>query len=266
MLDAKAIARKQSGGFAIAEIMKPTRGLRDEIIKRGGKPKDHGRENKKRLKALEELNRQKREEEAKPPSPMWKMKQFEQVPAKVDTRSNSGSKTPSEASLSRSDSNDAVHESELAAALAQMQLNGGISPRSKPANFIQRNVHKSESTPLRVAEPKPSREVPRTTRVGEIPQYLVNRKVEWADKEQQRIAALKPDAPPGMVRVSEDEKQETLRFLKQSQAELLDELTKMPIAVTSMSIKKRKKEIDDRLAEIEKGIQVFSQRVVYTKK
>ncbi|KXS10901.1 hypothetical protein M427DRAFT_138806 [Gonapodya prolifera JEL478] len=278
MLDAKAIARKQLGGFAIAEIMKPTRGLRDEIVKRGGRPKDHNRENRKRLRELEEVNRRKKEQDAKPPSPMWKMKRFEQVPAKVDSRSNTGSRTPSDGSLSRSRSAEFLGVGEeLARELAQMNLDAHGSPKthSAPANFIKRNVQRSESTPLRLPELKPTRDLRRTTRVGEVPQYLVNRKLEWAEREQQRMEALRTDlcvtltdgaCRSGMVRVSEEEKQETLAFLKQNQEELLDELTRMPIAVTSMAIKRRKKEIDDRLAEIEKGIQLFSQRVVYTKK
>ncbi|KAJ3166154.1 hypothetical protein HK101_012005 [Irineochytrium annulatum] len=55
--EAKMIRSKQMSGAAVSMALKPSRGARDDIILAGGKPKDHNKENYKRLKELQKANK-----------------------------------------------------------------------------------------------------------------------------------------------------------------------------------------------------------------
>ena len=63
---------------------------------------------------------------------------------------------------------------------------------------------------------------PRKTKIGSIPKYLIDRKLEWAQKEQERLEELEAEKiPQGMMLIPEEERLETLHGLLKSNYSIL---------------------------------------------
>ena len=69
--------------------------------------------------------------------------------------------------------------------------------------------------------------------------------------------------PPGTRLMPEDERQETLRDLKEAQVETNRQLERLPVAAHSQKMEKHKKELEEKLARLEKAIDTFSKKQVY---
>ncbi|KAJ3295352.1 hypothetical protein HK104_002769 [Borealophlyctis nickersoniae] len=255
-MEARKTHQRHMAGTAVGMLLQPSRGLRDDIVRRGGTPKDHTRENVQRLRELAKVQKAKKEERAKPPPAPFKMKQFEHVPAKLETRRKASS--DGLASL------DSTPESSRPST-ASSRSSGGSESRK---NFIQLNAAKAKApTPQRTPKSPEVKEVGRKTRIGEIPKYLVDRKVQWAEQEKNRLLKLEDQKiPSGMMIMPENERLETLRFLQQSREEFMEELSKFPVIVELPSMKRRKAEIEKRLGEVEAAVDLFSRKIVMVNK
>ncbi|XP_038222349.1 uncharacterized protein LOC119839961 [Zerene cesonia] len=101
---------------------------------------------------------------------------------------------------------------------------------------------------------------------GVLPRYLRERKeqeakeLEGAKTNDDHIAC-----PPGHVTLPDNEKRETLRMLRISFAELVNELNKMPVKTDTLRMRNRKMELEKQLAKLEEGIKVFSRPKVFVK-
>ncbi|KAI8608534.1 hypothetical protein BC830DRAFT_948045 [Chytriomyces sp. MP71] len=98
--EARRIQVRQMSGAAVGMALKPSRGLRDDIRFAGGEPKDHRSENYRKLRDLQRERQALEQERAKPPPVPFKMKQFENVKARLSTHrphtaSDTGSETAS---------------------------------------------------------------------------------------------------------------------------------------------------------------------------
>ncbi|TPX62801.1 hypothetical protein PhCBS80983_g00025 [Powellomyces hirtus] len=232
-------------GTAVGMLLKPSRGVRDDIIRAGGTPKDHRKENRRKLADLAKQNKLKQEEENKPPPPLFKLKRFEDVPAKLNTRrsmpnlkTEEGGPSPPASGSSRKSSSSA------------------------PKNFININAAKARKPPPTPPSPEPTT-VERKTPSGEIPQYLINRKMKWAQQEMERLHHLQESKiPPGMSLVSEPQRLETLAALRTKQDALLSQLAHFPVVVETTGMKHRKALVEAQLKELEDLEEVFSRKRV----
>ncbi|MCQ2817101.1 MAG: enkurin domain-containing protein, partial [archaeon] len=101
---------------------------------------------------------------------------------------------------------------------------------------------------------------------GKTPEYLKQYMKEEEDyKEYQRIKKEKAKYPKGTRLVGEEEKQKTLKELKEARGNIQTILEKMPIARLSLKMKKEREELYQRLDEIDKGIELFSRKQVFVK-
>ncbi|XP_061719017.1 uncharacterized protein LOC133526406 [Cydia pomonella] len=73
------------------------------------------------------------------------------------------------------------------------------------------------------------------------------------------------ECPPGHVALPDQERKETLRMLRNSFAELVSELNKMPVKTDTLRMRNRKMELEKQLAKLEEGIKVFSRPKVFVK-
>ena len=71
--------------------------------------------------------------------------------------------------------------------------------------------------------------------------------------------------PAGTKVLGEQERLETLESLKKNKEEILKMLMKMPISMRTESLKKQKIDLDNKLQEIEKAIDMFSRKQVFVK-
>ncbi|KAJ3216076.1 hypothetical protein HDU67_009956 [Dinochytrium kinnereticum] len=293
--EARIIRAKQMSGAAVSMALKPSRGGRDDIILAGGKPKDHNKENYLKLKEMEKARKRMQEEREKPPPTPFRLKQFDDVPAKLTTRrSNSSSTVCSEGTPSLTGSPYSSRPSSSAGSIS--------STTSSQKNFIRMNAQLARQPQLRCLctltavslilytfltffKRSPSipenLEVKRQTPKGQLPRYLVDRKMEWAEKEKERLMALEIEKiPRGMTLVPEEERLETLRLLTDrklirtsirctanpcstDEKKLIQELSQFSLVVEGIRQRKRKGDLEAKLREVEDAIEMFSRPKVY---
>ncbi|XP_075980074.1 uncharacterized protein LOC142979171 isoform X2 [Anticarsia gemmatalis] len=101
---------------------------------------------------------------------------------------------------------------------------------------------------------------------GVVPKYLRERK-DQGPKEAEGAKADDTHAvcPPGHVTLPDTERKETLRMLRNSFAELVSELNKLPVKTDTLKMRNRKMELEKQLAKLEEGIKVFSRPKVFVK-
>ncbi|KAI9353056.1 calmodulin-binding-domain-containing protein [Zopfochytrium polystomum] len=254
---ARLIRIQQTSGVGVSMALRPSRGLRDDILFAGGKPKNHQKENYQRIKELEKQNKQAEEEKSKPSSPPFKLKKFEGVPSRLSTRrSESSEVSPASSSPSGSRPTSSLGSSAVGSTISSQK------------NFIQLNAQRAKQpTPFKrpesVASETSSR---RSTPVGAVPKYLIERKLEWAEKEERKLEQLrKSRIPPGMRVLGEEERLDSLNFLMQRRSELLTDLSNFGLIVESLSAKKRRAALEESLQEIEEAIDIFSRKGVCVK-
>ncbi|KAI6654294.1 Enkurin domain-containing protein 1 [Oopsacas minuta] len=101
---------------------------------------------------------------------------------------------------------------------------------------------------------------------GSIPSYLRKRQEEWHQHEVERISKIPdPECPPGHVAMAETERMETMNLLTKSKNELLEDLKSMPMCTDTLKGMQKKSLLENKLAEIDDAIKIFSRRKVYVK-
>lgn len=87
------------------------------------------------------------------------------------------------------------------------------------------------------------------------------------EKEQKEIDIAKEvekrKLPPGMRLMEEDERLGMLHALENSKRELQFEIEKLPISMKTMSMQRRREDLEDKYRNMEKQIDRFSKKVVY---
>lgn len=63
--------------------------------------------------------------------------------------------------------------------------------------------------------------------------------------------------------MSEAERLATLADLERNRKDVNNMLEKLPISMKTLAMEKRKNELEDKLAEIDRAISMFSKKVVY---
>ncbi|KAJ3363722.1 Enkurin domain-containing protein 1 [Allomyces javanicus] len=267
--NAQSIGRKHSSSSAIHDAMNPVRGIRDEITRKGGVPKNHFRENQRQLKALQEKVKQKKqsdelEAQQKKTRATGSADKFTHVPSRLYL--STGSAGTRGTSASASDSRSAPSSGGSTRAKAPVKPNFNTSGRAAAPPAKAGMTRSASSGSITTEAPVPERK----TALGKMPKYLTQRKEEWArEEEEKRQRQIEQETwPPGTVPVPEEERLSTLAYLQQSQKALLLELSRFPITLQPSNVQryKRKQEVEEKLREIEKGIDVYSQERVFMTK
>ncbi|KAI4456381.1 hypothetical protein MML48_8g00004978 [Holotrichia oblita] len=102
--------------------------------------------------------------------------------------------------------------------------------------------------------------LPPTYQKGVVPKYLKERK-----DEQLKDVPDDDECPDGHVLLPEEERRETLRVLRQSYADRIQELNSMPVRNDTLRMRKRKMELEEELKKIDEGIKVFQRPKVFVK-
>ena len=98
-----------------------------------------------------------------------------------------------------------------------------------------------------------------------MPTYIRER--QQAAAEAERAAAEKAErekgCPPGMTRMSEEERVETLAVLMKNKEVGYQELAKLPMTVETPSLRRRKADLERKLEQIDDAIKIFSRECVW---
>ena len=73
----------------------------------------------------------------------------------------------------------------------------------------------------------------------------------------------KAKMPKGTRLMTEDERIETLEQLQQKKTELQSMIEKMPISMRTDALKIKKRELEEKMKEVERAITTFSRKIVY---
>nr|XP_023025879.1 uncharacterized protein LOC111513891 [Leptinotarsa decemlineata]XP_023025880.1 uncharacterized protein LOC111513891 [Leptinotarsa decemlineata] len=125
-------------------------------------------------------------------------------------------------------------------------------------DFIKENMRGFKPRAVKQLLTKVPAEAPPTYQRGVVPKYIRDRKQDKVEDEEE-------PCPVGHVLLPEEERKETLRVLRQSYADRIQELNCLPVRSDTLRIKKRKMEIEEELKRIDGGIKVFQRPKVYVK-
>ena len=139
-----------------------------------------------------------------------------------------------------------------------------LAPRSKK-DFVKTNlISACTSSPPRAVEANPTQADVHED-FGTVPVYIQEIKAEMAEATRlaEEKAEREKDCPPGMTRMSEEERLNTLEVLKKNKLVGYDELAKLPMTIETPSLVKRKNGLERKLEQIEEAIKIFSRSVVW---
>ncbi|XP_069073663.1 enkurin domain-containing protein 1 [Pleurodeles waltl] len=271
--------------------------LQGESPPRKKDPKDHEKENVRRMREIQKKCREKEMEreinKPKPVKALWKSQKYESVESKVMARLQDSSSTPnvetprflkahsrcgSGIQPRRSLSPSPTHSRALKEVRSprmednnqeQMQVKGVsidfVSHNARNAKKVQLQRSRSLQTLTEVLEQKrKEQEDYNTKQKGQVPLYLLALKDHWRkEAEERQKSKPDPSMPQGHTMMPEEERLETLNNLKQTQAQLLKQLVTLPVRADTLSIQNRRTELDKKLSEIEEALKVFSRPKVF---
>ncbi|XP_034548538.1 enkurin domain-containing protein 1 [Notolabrus celidotus] len=274
------------------------RGVVGELLKLDGvsitpvpKPKhrvqDFGKENVRRLREIQRRCKEHEAERAQsrpvPVKALWTSSKYQNVSSRVMTQPQVSSTNPkpqcqnflkahtkggsaapprpesktSLTSLKCPTSCNSIEDQSL-----QLQVQG------QTIDFIKHNARAASKTVLRRSQSLTNlknKPIPSAVK-GQVPQYIEERKEQWQkEEEERRRNAPDPSAPAGHTLMPENERQETLKSLKETHRSLVTELLSLPLKADSLSVCSRRAHLDTRLSKIEEAIKIFSRDKVYIK-
>ena len=267
------------------------------LQKKGITPKDYMKENRRQLKESQRNNRDLIEENDREPEPLYKLSQFQNVPARVFEEPTKAPYKQLDGSFLRRGENEKRHEDlTMEAKMIRRQLEQKLrkesemhatepaSPRKPPVfldvaqcapkhdvDFISQNrveaVNPSVMKFGQKAKSEKQLDMGKHDEFGRVPAYLENRKQQWADEEAERIAnAPDPNCPRGMMLMPERERVDTLETLKRSLNEAMNQLSAMPFVIETPSLRRKHEMLENKIKEIENAIGLFSRQKVYIAK
>lgn len=290
------IQKRNPGKDSIGQYLCPENGVREQMERRGIKPKDHMRDNFRELKEAQIRARELREEQNRPAKELYKLSQFKDVSARVY---ESSEKQPirrasfdSKEFLARGEAERRREELARENRAARLEINAKleeakyyadrpitprkaavprsneIAPLAGPSNadFIKRNKLKAITMQSKRTD-EGNDSAFRHEEYGRVPEYLEERKAKWAEEEEEaRRRRPDPNCPPGMCLMPEEERVSTLEILQQSKEEALNQLRKLPFVVETPTMKKKQEYLEGKLREIEGALVIFSKPKVYIAK
>lgn len=264
----------------MASILRPVDGYRGALKEKGIKPKDHFRENISAMREKQRENRLRKElnsleEQA---SGSFKLKKFSHVESRIKTsrsgvatdrsgRSSGGAYLRKATGSTAGTAKKAIPRGSrppresTKPPVPQRNEVMPLAPREEK-NFIRDNYHEAPRAPRRRTSVSSDADARRED-YGEVPQYLQERKEMWAAEEQRREEEEASVCPPGMMRMADEERLETLEVLMQSLEETNKVLNTMPLKIETPGQIRRKAELDAKVKELEDAIEIFSREEVY---
>ncbi|BBN06642.1 hypothetical protein MPTK1_3g22810 [Marchantia polymorpha subsp. ruderalis] len=238
--------------YQIHNLLNPTRGIRDEMRRRGITPRNHHKAN---VAAIATTSA--------------KLHNIRNGIAEVDPPDGRTSRLRN----SRSDLPDVYGRGERCETPDNASVMTSTTQQSKGKknslriDYMARNIDGLATAAAagrrkmsaNVAEQKPSHE-----NYGRVPAYLSRRKLELEEDRERRVQEAKEKhLPPGLVLMKNEERLEVLKTLEDNRDKLVNKLSGMPLVVETPTQIRSKGDLDAQLKEVEDSIKRFSRQRVY---
>ena len=284
----------------IFAVLQPTSGIRDEMVRRGVKPHNHARDNVINLRAMQKLNRERREaaaaaaatpRQAKYPAVESRVAAQlarplapSQVPKKpVEPRNFQCPKPSGPAGRAFTawapppllEHRDIVPAGALGSGRRERRkpvVDHRPAPLPKPpaVDFVKRNAELSALTPRKAAAVEaaaeaasPPRSIEKSRYYGRVPPYLLDRKLEAARTSEAAAAAARPrECPVGTHVLEESERVRVLGLVQKGQTAAHAALDAMPFVVDTYGLRAKHEALTRQLQALDAAEKAFSRRKV----
>jgi len=99
---------------------------------------------------------------------------------------------------------------------------------------------------------------------GEVPQYLLERKDELREEERRRQERREQEhIPSGMTLMAEEERVRTISVLEENKRVIEEKINRFPLVVDTIGKRRRKKDLEEKLMEIDEALKVFAKKQVF---
>lgn len=282
----------------IHDVMHPAYGIRDQQIRQGKKPHDHTRDNKLHIKALMQIQTERRaaraaaaEAAAVKPSPRFASVESRVAaqlarPASAPSRPKPAAPGPKNFACPKPSGppgriftawapppllGAAGTPGASAALLPRAKVKPAVPsrqpapPKAPAVDFVKRNADLAALSPRKAAAspPSPPGTGEKSRHHGRIPPYLLDRKMEMASAAAAREAALLPrECPVGTHLLPEEERVQVLAMVEQGRETLHKELDAMPFVIDTYGLKSKNRALHKQLEELEAAERAFSRKKV----
>ncbi|KFR09920.1 Enkurin domain-containing protein 1, partial [Opisthocomus hoazin] len=245
-------------------------------------------------KKCREKERAQEHSQPKPVKALWKSQKYENVESKVKAKLQESSPPPNPEALkflraysrcgpgikpcrppspppARTKVGADTEAAETLGSAAKILVEG------KSIDFVKHNARNAKRAPLRrsqslqtlaelLEQKRRAQEEYNAKQKGHVPQYLLQRKELWRRQTEEQLRNLPdPDTPPGHAMMPEGQRLETLGNLKQTQEELVKDLVMLPMRADTLSVQRRRVELERKLSQMEEAIKIFSRPKVFIK-
>lgn len=213
--------RMHADSSQIESIFNPVRGPRDAQARAGIKPVNHARNNVQSVREASQINALRKQS---------------------DTEERPGLKLPPVRSTSAPTRRDLLRSDSGGRNFVAENRMGAAAPVRPP-----RTASREDDQYLKKKD------------YGQVPQYLLERKMEMAaEVDAQQRAKEAALIPPGMRLLPEEERLETLQILQKNREEVERAIQGLPLRIETPSAIRRKDELERRYKEIEDAFKIFS--------
>ena len=263
------IQRRRNRKTEVSSLISPVDGFRGSLKKKGIAPKDHIKENSKKVYLAQKEYSMKKQAEIDAKKGITKLKQFKNVESRVYNYAKRPKicyeSRPKTAKISKEDNINFVDIQDENINTENIQNNEFAGDSN---NIVKRNI----MTACKKNEKKESRPQTAMTEYGnetykskgKVPSYLVNRKEEWRKEEEEKKNIIeRQKIPVGTKLLPEDERLTTLDKLKETKKEIVNTLETLPISMRTMALRNKKTDLENKLKEVEAAIKLFSRENIY---
>ncbi|XP_028905651.1 enkurin domain-containing protein 1 [Ornithorhynchus anatinus] len=269
----------QLEGFSLGQDTPPKR----------KEPKDHEKENRRRLREIQRRHKEQEQSRSKPVKALWHSSKYDKVESRVKAKLQEPSPSPSPlrpflraysrcgpgVQPLRAPSPGPAHPNPDVEEFPAPKSN--VKPQGPVVDFISHNARTAQQAPLRrsrslqalagvLARQQQGQEKYNAKQKGQVPHYLLERKALWQRELEERQRNLPdPATPPGHTMMLESQRLETLGTLQQRQTQLLRELVLLPARADSLRAQNHRAELEKKLSQLEEAIKIFSRPKVFIK-
>lgn len=280
----------------MAELINPVHGFRDAQRRKGIKPHDFTRDNRAHIKALQKLNKERREAAAAATTPRQSPR-YAGIGSRVTAQlarpatADSAMRPPPKPSEPKPFAcpKPSGPAGRIFTAWAPPPLLHEGAPELEPGprkppvprrderataapppavDFVKRNAELLSLTPKKTAAaaavaPSPPGTGGKSRYHGRLPPYLLDRKLELVRAAEDKEAAARPrECPEGTHILAEEERVRVLGMVRQGQQRVHAELDKMPFVVDTYGLKAKHEALSHQLAQLEAAEKAFDRRKV----